>query len=253
MNSILVSVRMVSEKGRKSPLERLGKLLESMKSGERIQEGSPLPPALRDGEGFAWLERLTKLDLESRKNLKEELGGLERKVEDLAQIIALQQSHAGALGIRERVTLAHAVADALSLHSGAFSRLNITVERRFHAAPDVLTERHKVMQILVNLVKNARESLEQSPEGNRQLTVSVEPEGADKVAVRVTDTGIGVSEGNLSQLFRFGFTTRSEGKGFGLHMSALCAYEIGGDLKAESAGEGHGATFVLVLPIDGPG
>jgi sensor histidine kinase regulating citrate/malate metabolism len=52
----------------------------------------------------------------------------------------------------------------------------------------------------------------------------------------------------LTRIFQFGFTTRDEGHGFGLHSSAVAAQELGGSLTAHSAGQGQGATFTLELP-----
>jgi signal transduction histidine kinase len=56
----------------------------------------------------------------------------------------------------------------------------------------------------------------------------------------------------MSRLFTHGFTTRPSGHGFGLHSGAIAAQELGGSLRAESAGAGQGATFVLELPRDPP-
>ena len=52
-------------------------------------------------------------------------------------------------------------------------------------------------------------------------------------------------------IFRYGFTTKENGHGFGLHSSANGARELGGDLRAESEGAGTGASFILELPIGG--
>jgi len=54
----------------------------------------------------------------------------------------------------------------------------------------------------------------------------------------------------LTRIFAHGFTTRKEGHGFGLHSGALVARELGGSLLAQSEGLGHGATFILELPLE---
>jgi signal transduction histidine kinase len=56
----------------------------------------------------------------------------------------------------------------------------------------------------------------------------------------------------MPRLFQHGFTTRASGHGFGLHSGALAAQELGGTLRAESAGEGRGASFILDLPLSPP-
>jgi signal transduction histidine kinase len=69
------------------------------------------------------------------------------------------------------------------------------------------------------------------------------------VRILVTDNGVGISSENLERIFAFGFSTRTEGHGFGLHSAANMAREMGGTLAAESAGLGQGATFTLTVPL----
>ena len=59
---------------------------------------------------------------------------------------------------------------------------------------------------------------------------------------------MGIAPEMLTRIFQYGFTTREEGHGFGLHSSALAAQEMGGSLTAHSEGPGRGATFILKLP-----
>ena len=68
------------------------------------------------------------------------------------------------------------------------------------------------------------------------------------LVVTVADNGVGITAATLEKLFSYGFTTKSDGHGFGLHASALAAQEMGGSLKAYSDGENRGAAFVLSLP-----
>jgi signal transduction histidine kinase len=72
------------------------------------------------------------------------------------------------------------------------------------------------------------------------------------IKVSVSDNGVGIAPENLARIFNHGFTTRKDGHGFGLHSSALAAKELGGMLRAESAGPGQGATFTLTLPLSSP-
>ncbi len=67
--------------------------------------------------------------------------------------------------------------------------------------------------------------------------------------MEATDDRIGISSGHLAQIFSFGFATKEDGYGFGLHLSALAASEMNGSLSAFSDGEGTGATFVLEVPL----
>ena len=108
-------------------------------------------------------------------------------------------------------------------------------------------ERHKVLLILVNLIRNAQwacgEAHREDPQIVLRLTTS-----AGKLQFTVQDNGVGIAEENLGRLFNHGFTTRKNGHGFGLHSSATVAHEMGGTLTASSAGPARGATFILELP-----
>ncbi len=109
-----------------------------------------------------------------------------------------------------------------------------------------------MLQILVNLLRNAKYACEGLGDQERRVTIVIE-RGELGVRVAVTDNGIGIAPENMTRIFTHGFTTKKTGHGFGLHSGALAAKEIGGLLRAESAGPGSGATFTLELPLKPPG
>ena len=110
-------------------------------------------------------------------------------------------------------------------------------------------DRHKVLQILVNLIRNARHALNDGAPADKRLTLRLALDGGDRATITVGDNGIGILAENLTRIFAHGFTTRKNGHGFGLHSSALAAREMGGSLHAHSDGPGRGATFTLDLPL----
>ena len=118
----------------------------------------------------------------------------------------------------------------------------------FEKAPVIIVEKHKVLQILVNLVRNARQACEEANRPEKQLTFRV-TNGDDRVRITVRDNGVGIVPEHLTRIFAHGFTTKKEGHGFGLHSGALAAKELGGSLHAYSDGLGQGATFTLELPL----
>ncbi|MFY0573228.1 ATP-binding protein [Cystobacter fuscus] len=111
-----------------------------------------------------------------------------------------------------------------------------------------MTDKHKVLMILVNLISNARYAMESVPQGHRLLVLTLDTLVEGRLRVAVTDNGVGIAEDMLTCIFQHGFTTREGGHGFGLHASALAAQELGGSLVAQSEGPGRGATFILELP-----
>ena len=122
------------------------------------------------------------------------------------------------------------------------------VVRQVAELPPVLTDKHKALMILVNLVSNAKYAMDSVPLNERVLTVKLETPTTDRVCIEIHDNGMGIAPELLTRIFQYGFTTREEGHGFGLHSSALAAQELGGSLKVHSDGPGKGATFTLELP-----
>jgi len=159
----------------------------------------------------------------------------------------MQQGYATASGVTETVKVADLVDDALRLNEGALDRHGVRVIREIEATPPILVEKHKVLQILVNLIRNAKYACDESGRTDKQLTVRLSNDD-HRVQIAVIDNGVGIPKENLTRIFAHGFTTRKDGHGFGLHSGALAACELGGRLSAHSDGTGKGATFILELP-----
>jgi signal transduction histidine kinase len=138
--------------------------------------------------------------------------------------------------------------DALRMNSGALQRRGISVVRDFQPVPRALGEQAKVLQILVNLIRNAQYACEDRPDTGKVITLRIRPAGTERVQVIVQDNGVGIPRENLTRIFQHGFTTRANGHGFGLHSAANAAREMRGTLTAYSDGPGTGATFTLDLP-----
>jgi C4-dicarboxylate-specific signal transduction histidine kinase len=146
------------------------------------------------------------------------------------------------------------VEDALKMNLAAFDRHHIEVVREVaENLPPVCVDRHKVLQILINLVRNAKYAMDQRNETTKRMVVRVALASPDRVKITVADNGVGIAADHLTRIFSHGFTTKKDGHGFGLHSGANAAKEMGGSLKAHSAGLGQGAEFTLELPTIAPG
>ncbi|MFY0580954.1 sensor histidine kinase [Cystobacter fuscus] len=121
------------------------------------------------------------------------------------------------------------------------------VQRDIAPLPPVMTDKHKTLMILVNLVSNAKYAMDEVAPSERLLTVRLE-EVAGRVRISIHDNGMGIAPEMLTRIFQYGFTTREEGHGFGLHSSAIAAQEMDGSLTVHNDGPGRGATFTLELP-----
>ena len=160
----------------------------------------------------------------------------------------MQQSYARVVGVVESLPVVDLVEDALRLNAGAMERHQVKVIREYFEVPPILVDKHKVLQVLVNLIRNAKYALDDRGHTDKRLVLQVGLNGNNMVKIAVIDNGIGIPPENLTRIFEHGFTTRKEGHGFGLHNGALVAKELGGALTAQSDGPGKGAGFTLELP-----
>ncbi len=250
LNSVNVSASLVIERLRGSRMPMLERAVDLLK-----EHAEDLPAFLaEDAKGRQlpdYFSSVTRHLTREHAALLEEMQALTQSVEHIKAVVSMQQENARFAGVLERVPVAQLLDDALRLHSNGFERLGIRIHREYTELPPVLVDRHKLLQILVNLLSNARHALLESGREDKLLTLCVRPEGEDRVCVEVRDNGVGIAPEHLSRLFVHGFTTKKDGHGFGLHASALAAEELDGRLSCTSGGPGQGATFIIELPLRG--
>jgi signal transduction histidine kinase len=248
LNSVNVSTGLIVESVKQSKIARLGQVAKLLREhaadlvGFLTQDtkGKQLPD---------YLARLSDHLLAEQAGLIGELESLQRNVDHIKEIVAMQQSYARFGGVKEIVDVVELVEDALRINESAISRQQVEVVREFEPAPPLNIEKHKVLQILVNLIRNAKHACQDAGRPDQRLTVRV-AHGAGQIKISVADNGVGIAPENLTRIFGHGFTTRKDGHGFGLHSGALTAQEMGGTLTVHSTGPGHGACFILTLPAE---
>lgn len=249
LNSLNVSVCLVLEKLRRSKTPKLGEAATLL-----CERNGDLATYLTQDPGGKKLPRyLVNLGehlVAENGELLQEVDQLSRNLDHIKSIIAMQQSYAKVSSVFEDLSAETLVEDAIALNVGEFERHGVTMRRCYQPAPLVHVDRHKVLQILTNVMRNARYALDDTRQVDKQITVTIAPEGEEYVRIAVADNGIGISPANLTRIFGYGFTTRRDGHGFGLHSGALAAREMGGSLTASSEGYGCGATFTLELPAE---
>ncbi len=196
----------------------------------------------------AYLTSLGSALMEEQRLMSREAGALNDRIEHIKEIVSMQQTYGRVSGVLETLPPAQLMEDALSLNSGALARHEVAVERRFAPVPPITVDKHKVLQIFLNLINNAKHACTDHGPGEKIITLVIRSAGHDRLRMQVTDNGMGIAPENLTRIFNHGFTTRKSGHGFGLHSGALAAIELGGSLTAESDGPGLGATFTLELP-----
>ena len=248
LNSVNVSATLVSDRVRQSKAENLAKAAAML----REHAGHLEEFFAKDPRAKLLLEYLPNLGEhlnEERAEMLSELSLLTKNLDHIKDIVAMQQNYAKVSGVVEPVSVASLAEDALQIHEAALVRHRVQVLREYADVPLVAADKHKILQILVNLIGNANYAMEEQPGEEKRLVISIAQSGAQSVRVQVKDNGVGIAPENLVKIFSHGFTTKKEGHGFGLHSCALAARDMGGSLFADSDGRGKGATFTLDLPI----
>jgi C4-dicarboxylate-specific signal transduction histidine kinase len=249
LNSVITSAQIARERVVGARLEQVGRVATML--GEHQRQGDLANFLGKDERGqhvVPFLERLGKHLVDERQEIVSMLEDVGRYTEHIGTIVKLQQGYAKPPLVQEPVQLAALVEDALGINAAALSRHGVAVERHLASVPPVLTDKHKVLMILVNLISNAKYAVQALPVGQKRLTVVLERPSEEWIVLEVRDNGMGIEQELLIRIFQHGFTTREDGHGFGLHSSALAAQDLGGSLEAHSEGPGRGATFKLVLP-----
>jgi PAS domain S-box-containing protein len=246
LNSVNVSTTLLSDLVRQSKIDRVSKLRDLVAAHEAdLATFFTRDPRGKQVPGF--LQTLSTHLAKERGEVLAELEALRKNIEHIKDIVAMQQNYARVSGVSETVSVAELIDDALRMNAGAFERHGVQLVRDFKVVPQLTVEKHKVLQILVNLMRNAKYACDESGRNDKQVTLRVTAERG-RVKIAVIDNGVGIPAENLTRIFGHGFTTRKDGHGFGLHSGALAARELGGSLTASSEGPGRGATFTLDLP-----
>jgi signal transduction histidine kinase len=251
LNSVNVSAGIVTDKLRRSKVAGLGQVATLLQEHHH-DLGNFVGHDERGRQLPVYLAGLSKHLLADQSATLLELDSLRKNIDHIKEIVTMQQSYAKLAGVTETVSVTQLVDECLHINSGGFARHAISVVREFATVPQINVDKHKVLQILVNLLRNAKHACQQGTQSPRRVTVGVGPCDCG-VSIAITDNGVGIPPDNMTRIFTYGFTTKKEGHGFGLHSGALAAREMGGALRAASEGPGHGATFTLELPLNPPG
>jgi signal transduction histidine kinase len=246
LNSLGVSASLVQTRLRDSRIGNVRRIA-SLLAGQGEQLGVFLATDAGGRQIPGYLTQLgDTLDAENQ-GLQIEAEAIATHVGHIRTIVAAQQTYARRGGVTEAVDISELVDNALAIHFATATE--VSIRREYHPVPVVTLDRHKLIQILGNLLSNARHALKDQTSSQRVLTLRVSAQERGPLVLEVEDSGEGISAAALEHLFEFGFTTKKDGHGFGLHTSAILAKEFGGDLTGHSEGPGRGARFVLRLPL----
>jgi signal transduction histidine kinase len=230
-----------------------------LKVGEMLQTNQENLPAFLTADEHGkhlpgFLIELSDCLCKEHKGLLDELQSLTTGLDHIKEIVAAQQQHAKSGSVREKISPADIFERAVTMDLGVSADQNLEIVRDFQEVTPVALDKHKLLQILINLLSNAKKAVIASSNPRKRIilsTMKIEDGENSFVRFEVRDNGVGIRPEDLTKIFAHGFTTREEGHGFGLHSAANAAREMGGNLAVASDGPGLGATFTLDLPLAG--
>jgi amino acid transporter len=254
LNSVNTSASVLDNKVRASKSARLGEVA-GLLNQHADDLGTFVETDPRGRKIPEYLHVLAEHMAGEQSEMLAEITSLKDNIEHINQIVATQQTLGRPGNMAAEVELGMLIDDALRITFGATVPAQIRIHREYAAVGKVETDKHRVLQILVNLIGNAKYALERSGRDDALLTLRISSDDGDAdgagemFSIEVIDNGVGIEPDVLPRLFTHGFTTKQGGHGFGLHSAAVAAKAIGGGLLARSAGPGHGAAFTLRCPL----
>ena len=254
LNPINVTATIITDminKSKISNLSNVAKLIESHK--DNLAQFIGEDP--KGQELMTYISLLADYWNKERVILLKELEGLTSNVQHIKDVIRMQQSLTGISGLKESVLLQDLLDDAIKINTADISNINdindindIKIKREYTDMGRVLIDKPKLMQILVNLLQNAKESCLGYKKSDNEIIIRSKLDADKHINIEIVDTGEGIHSENITKIFSYGFTTKKNGHGVGLHASAISVKEMGGSIIARSDGIGKGAMFTLTLP-----
>ncbi|MBW1879790.1 MAG: GAF domain-containing protein, partial [Deltaproteobacteria bacterium] len=248
LNSVNTSVADLEEVLRYSRLPSLERTLELL--GEHQDDLGAFLSSDPRGQLVPEFLRLVSEQLGTEHHrMREDVAQLSQNVEHVRHVISAQQAFAGVSGVVEELVITELIDEAIRICGATRPWRDQRIVREIEEVPPLQLQRHQVLQILVNLIANARDALDDQVDAGDLRIIIGAKRMDDRVHISVRDFGVGIAPENLDRVFNHGFTTKKTGHGFGLHSSAIAARQIVGELRVESDGPTRGATFILELPI----
>jgi signal transduction histidine kinase len=248
-----VAATMLSNHLLNSPLRtRLDQSLTPLR--EFLEEKRLITP--QEKEHFAKILTLLPSSLiEEFDRAVNELNDIRDKHHHIENIIKLQMRYARMADNPDLVDINRLAQDAIKILADAIGKRQITVHMHLEDTQLVRAEETKLLQVMVNLIKNGYEAIDAYPGSLRELTITTGMrEGSPaQVLFSVQDTGCGFTEEVKNHLFSFGYSTKERGSGFGLHSCANAIIANHGTIEAISPGPGMGSRFTVSLRAVQPG
>lgn len=198
---------------------------------------------------FAFLGQLVEALKEYDRETKANIIKMDSAMTYISESISLQQQYAAQNNeVRQLTNINQIMIDALRMQTVSLEKRGIAVSKQLaENLPELIIERNKLMQVVVNFIKNSFEAIDENKDALNGKSITVKTFLADKrIGFEIMDTGIGVEPTEIDNLFEFG-KSRKGSTGVGLYYCKTFIEGNGGTLKMLSAGIGKGATIRVVF------
>ncbi len=246
LNSLKTSTQIIKETLVSSPVSAYSKACDLLRDNKDDLKNF----LLNDPKGVKLLDYFLLLEedyKDSFQTIQEHIQRLEEKTGNITDVVIAQQSFVKSTSMSEPTDITTVIEESLLLVPELMNKKQFQVEKNYSSIPILHLSRTKLLHAFVNLFSNAVHALTNSNSNPKKLTISVIHDGLS-INVQIKDNGYGISPENLKKLFNHGFTTKTDGNGFGLHSCANYLQEMGAVISADSEGVGRGAIFSLHFP-----
>jgi len=247
LNSINVSIGVMTDLLKNSMVGDVGRISQLL--GKHSEDlGAYLSQNPKGKQVPGYLEKLSGQLMEEKRVALLELDRLRENAGHAQQCVAAQKYLAKPSGLTEPFSVAEVVDEALAVNRDVLEEAKIAVTQEFQEVPQLIVDKHQLLQILVDIIRNACQAMESVVQRHLVVRVKLIIGPPDSICLEVQDTGSGIPSDDLTKIFGQGYSTKYGGRGLSLHHGALMAKNMGGALRAKSEGAGQGATFSLDLP-----
>ena len=201
----------------------------------------------RGREIFSYMGSLLETLLEQQKGTADIIAAIRNAVDHISGILRTQSASLTAVGVKSRIDLAESVEEAIQIQQYSLKKRGIQLKTELAPGVVVTGERSGLMQVVMNLIKNAYESVDAAGQAavGKEISIRVCRQG-DGACLEVSDTGIGIGAEHLQTVLERGVSEKGS-SGFGLFYCKTWAEENSGVFSIESPGEGQGATVRLTF------
>ncbi|MCA9419682.1 MAG: PAS domain S-box protein [Nitrospira sp.] len=247
LNSINVSIGVITDLLKTSMVGDVGRISQLLDK-HREDLGTYLSQNPKGKQVPGYLAKLSGQLMEEKRVALLELDRLRENAGHAQQCVAAQQDLAKPSGMTEPVCVGEVVDEALAVNRGMLEENKIEVIQEFQEVPQLIVDKHQLLQILVDLIRNACQAMDSVSPRSLIVRIKLIIGPPDSICLEVQDCGCGIHYDDLTKIFGQGYSTKHGGRGLSLHHGALMAKNMGGTLRAQSGGVGQGATFFLDLP-----